>query len=65
MLSLQSHPFFDRLFSDTLPSDLPSALRESEAHRKKLQAWPPNNHGADPSGRGLAGVMDEEMGFYD
>ncbi|KAL8974163.1 MAG: hypothetical protein Q9197_001608 [Variospora fuerteventurae] len=45
--------------------DLPSALRDSEAHRKKLQAWPPNSHGADPSGRGLAGVMDEEMGFYD
>ncbi|KAL8940691.1 MAG: hypothetical protein Q9216_002678 [Gyalolechia sp. 2 TL-2023] len=45
--------------------DLPKALRESEVHRKKLQAWPPNNRGADPSGRGLAGVMDEEMGFYD
>ncbi|KAL8720518.1 MAG: hypothetical protein Q9225_002640 [Loekoesia sp. 1 TL-2023] len=46
-------------------NDLPAALRESEVHRKKLQAWPPNNRGADPSGRGLAGVMDEEMGFYD
>ncbi|KAL9013882.1 MAG: hypothetical protein Q9173_001459 [Seirophora scorigena] len=45
--------------------DLPAALRASEAHRKKLQAWPPNNRGADPSGRGFAGVMDEEMGFYD
>ncbi|KAL9006555.1 MAG: hypothetical protein Q9188_000715 [Gyalolechia gomerana] len=45
--------------------DLPKALRESEVLRKKLQAWPPNSRGADPSGRGLAGVMDEEMGFYD
>ncbi|KAL9030885.1 MAG: hypothetical protein Q9196_001028 [Gyalolechia fulgens] len=45
--------------------NLSNALRESEVHRKKLQAWPPNNRGADPSGRGLAGVMDEEMGFYD
>ncbi|KAL8909063.1 MAG: hypothetical protein Q9207_000397 [Kuettlingeria erythrocarpa] len=53
-----------------LPADirgrnLPAALRESEVHRQKLQAWPPNNRGADPSGRGLAGVMEEEMGFYD
>lgn len=45
--------------------NLPKALRESEVHRKKLQAWPPNNRQADPSGRGLAGVMDEEMGFFD
>lgn len=53
------------VLSDPLPSDLPAALRASEAHRKKLQAWPPNNRGADPSGTGLAGIMAEEMGFYD
>ncbi|KAL8642210.1 MAG: hypothetical protein Q9228_001086 [Teloschistes exilis] len=45
--------------------DLAVALTESETLRKKRQVWPPDNHGADPSGRGLAGVMDEEMGFYD
>lgn len=53
------------LSADIRKRNLPTALRESEVHRKKLQAWPPNNRGADPSGRGLAGVMDEEMGFYD
>ncbi|KAL8668136.1 MAG: hypothetical protein Q9202_000114 [Teloschistes flavicans] len=46
-------------------NDLAVALTESETLRKKRQVWPPDNHGADPSGRGLAGVMDEEMGFYD
>ncbi|KAL9585579.1 MAG: hypothetical protein Q9212_001439 [Teloschistes hypoglaucus] len=46
-------------------NDLAAALMESETLRKKRQVWPPDNHGADPSGRGLAGVMDEEMGFYD
>ncbi|KAL8713921.1 MAG: hypothetical protein Q9220_002067 [cf. Caloplaca sp. 1 TL-2023] len=45
--------------------DLPSALGDSETLRRKRQAWPPRQHGADPSGKGLAGVMDEEMGFYD
>ncbi|KAL8694022.1 MAG: hypothetical protein Q9218_001260 [Villophora microphyllina] len=45
--------------------DLSAALTESELLRKNRQAWPPYNRGADPSGRGLAGVMDEEMGFYD
>ncbi|KAL8951654.1 MAG: hypothetical protein Q9222_002382 [Ikaeria aurantiellina] len=45
--------------------DLPSALGDSETLRQRKQAWPPRQHGADPSGRGLAGVMDEEMGFYD
>ncbi|KAL8970686.1 MAG: hypothetical protein Q9183_001396 [Haloplaca sp. 2 TL-2023] len=46
-------------------NDLPAALRESEVLRKERRAWPPDNRIADPSGRGLAGVMDEEMGFYD
>ncbi|KAL8732183.1 MAG: hypothetical protein Q9166_002930 [cf. Caloplaca sp. 2 TL-2023] len=45
--------------------DLPSALSELEILRKKRQTWPPQNRGADPSGRGLAGIMDDEMGFYD
>ncbi|KAL8784433.1 MAG: hypothetical protein Q9213_003956 [Squamulea squamosa] len=45
--------------------NLSAALAESDILRLKRQTWPPQNHGADPSGRGLAGVMDEEMGFYD
>ncbi|KAL8804701.1 MAG: hypothetical protein Q9182_002393 [Xanthomendoza sp. 2 TL-2023] len=45
--------------------DLPAALVQSDALRQKRQTWPPQSHGADPSGRGLAGVMDDEMGFYD
>ncbi|KAL8915586.1 MAG: hypothetical protein Q9171_000151 [Xanthocarpia ochracea] len=44
---------------------LSAALAESDILRKKRQTWPPQNRGADPSGRGLAGVMDDEMGFYD
>lgn len=57
--------FFGICISDHNISDLPAALKESETLRKERQAWPPDNRGADPSGRGLAGVMDEEMGFYD
>lgn len=32
---------------------------------KKQTTWPPVDRGHDPSGRGLAGVMDDEMGFVD
>ncbi|KAL9597611.1 MAG: hypothetical protein Q9219_005050 [cf. Caloplaca sp. 3 TL-2023] len=45
--------------------DLPAALSKAELQRKKLRSWPPIDHAIDPSGKGLAGVMDEEMGFYD
>ena len=46
-------------------SDLPAAIRQAEVLRDKQHAWPPDNKEADPSGRGLAGVMDDEMGFVD
>ncbi|MCJ1352578.1 MAG: N-acetylglucosaminyldiphosphodolichol N-acetylglucosaminyltransferase catalytic subunit alg13 [Icmadophila ericetorum] len=46
-------------------NDLPSALRKCEASRKKSKNWPPPNRGHDPLGKGLAGVMDDEMGFVD
>ena len=46
-------------------SDLPAAIRESEKLREKQKAWPPSHKEHDPSGRGLAGVMDDEMGFVD
>ncbi|KAL9608401.1 MAG: hypothetical protein Q9167_006764 [Letrouitia subvulpina] len=45
--------------------NLPTALRQAEKLREKKNAWPPNNHRADPSGQGLAGVMDDELGFVD
>ncbi|CAL8577660.1 N-acetylglucosaminyldiphosphodolichol N-acetylglucosaminyltransferase catalytic subunit alg13 [Xanthoria parietina] len=45
--------------------NLSAALAESDVLRKTRQTWPPQHAGADPSGRGLAGVMDDEMGFYD
>ena len=51
--------------SDTVDSDLPAAIRESEVSRKRPQPWPSSNRGDDSSGQGLAGVMDEEMGFVD
>ncbi|KAL8744655.1 MAG: hypothetical protein Q9190_003121 [Brigantiaea leucoxantha] len=46
-------------------NDLPAAIHQAEKLRNKQRAWPPNNSRADPSGRGLAGVMDDEMGFVD
>ena len=58
----------NRLFiesSDNVDSDLPAAIRESEVSRKQPQPWPSSDRGDDFSGRGLAGVMDEEMGFVD
>lgn len=49
----------------TLSSDLPAAIRQSETLRQKRHPWPPANEGADPSGKGLIGVMDDELGFVD
>ncbi|KAI9787969.1 MAG: N-acetylglucosaminyldiphosphodolichol N-acetylglucosaminyltransferase catalytic subunit alg13 [Candelina submexicana] len=46
-------------------NNLPAAIKESEKLRERHKLWPPVNSGADPSGRGLAGVMDDEMGFVD
>ncbi|KAK4694116.1 hypothetical protein P7C71_g3410, partial [Lecanoromycetidae sp. Uapishka_2] len=46
-------------------SDLSAALRLSESLRKSQQAWPPDNSAEDPSGKGLIGVMDDELGFVD
>lgn len=46
-------------------SDLPAAIRESESLRKTQHTWPPADEGADPEGKGLIGVMDDELGFVD
>jgi len=43
-------------------SDLASALRKNEQEAKSRTAWP-TTQALDPSGRGLVGVMDEEMGY--
>ena len=48
-----------------LGSDLPRALEDAEALRRKQHAWPPDNRKVDPSGKGLIGVMDDELGFVD
>jgi beta-1,4-N-acetylglucosaminyltransferase len=49
----------------TLHSDLATAFAHSEKLRERHKSWPPVNSGEDPSGRGLAGVMEDEMGFVD
>ena len=49
----------------TLCSDLPAAIRQSEGQRKTHKPWPPANTEEDPSGKGLVGIMDDELGFVD
>ena len=63
-LKLVNNPIM-KASADLLLSNLPSAIRQSEAKRASQKTWPPVNSGEDPSGRGLAGVMDDEMGFVD
>lgn len=44
---------------------LPEAIAKSEKLRKSHKAWPPVNSGQHRQAKGLAGVMDEEVGFLD
>jgi len=46
-------------------SNLSEALTQSEALRKRSKEWPPVNSGTQRRGNGLAGVIDEELGFLD
>ena len=46
-------------------SDLPAAIRQSESLRKAGKRWPPADTREDPSGKGLVGIMDDELGFVD
>ena len=46
-------------------SDLPAAIRQSESLRKGQKIWPPTDAEEDLSGKGLVGVMDDELGFVD
>lgn len=50
---------------DSAPRDLASAIPESERLRKRKNEWPPINSGDPAQQRGLAGVMDDEMGWVD
>ncbi len=46
-----------------VPGGLEAAIQESEGLRARRKQWPPPNSGEDPRNKGLAGAMDEEMGF--
>ena len=46
-------------------SDLSVALRTSEKKSKARTAWQPLNTVADPTGKGVVGVIDEELGYED
>ena len=43
--------------------NLSNVLHHVESLRQRIQDWPPRNAGGD--GRGLVGIMDDEMGFVD
>jgi len=44
-------------------SDLVAALRQAEVLRKEINEWPPKTSRGD--GRGLIGIIDDELGFVD
>ncbi|GAB7345800.1 hypothetical protein MBLNU457_4061t1 [Dothideomycetes sp. NU457] len=45
--------------------NLSQALAESETLSKRHKEWPPVNSGQHRQAKGLARVIDEEMGFLD
>ncbi|KAE9961434.1 hypothetical protein BLS_002109 [Venturia inaequalis] len=45
--------------------NLPAALAQSETLRRRSKEWPPVNSGVHRQAKGLAGVIDEELGFLD
>ena len=47
----------------TASSNLDNSLRRAERFRKVMSEWPPQRKGGD--GRGLVGIMDDELGFVD
>ncbi|KAF2812046.1 uncharacterized protein BDZ99DRAFT_383857 [Mytilinidion resinicola] len=59
VLEEQGYVIYGRL------EDLPATIAKSEELRIRHKSWPPVNSGAHRQARGLAGVMDEEMGFLD
>ena len=47
------------------PSDLASSIAEAEKLRQRQREWPPPNSGEESYKDGLAGVIDDEMGWVD
>jgi hypothetical protein len=46
--------------------DIASSIGKAERLRTRLHSWPPiNSTGSNKKKRGLAAVMDDEMGFVD
>lgn len=50
---------------NSLSSDLAASLGELEERRNRKNVWPPDNNKVDPEGKGLQGVMEDELGFVD
>jgi len=46
-------------------ANLAAAVQEAETLRRRKNEWPPVNSGDKAQQRGLAGVMDDEMGWVD
>jgi hypothetical protein len=46
-------------------SNLEQALADSEALRKRSKEFPPVNSGVHRQATGLAGIIDEELGYLD
>lgn len=46
-------------------NDLAAAIPEAEKLRIRKSQWPPPNSGDETCNRGLAGVIDDEMGWVD
>ncbi|KAF7508422.1 hypothetical protein GJ744_009275 [Endocarpon pusillum] len=46
-------------------NDLAASISEAEKLRERKRQWPPPNSGDESYKRGLAGVMDDEMGWVD
>lgn len=53
------------LHAHTEHSDLAASIAEAEKLRQRKNQWPPPNSGEESHKRGLAGVMDDEMGWVD
>jgi beta-1,4-N-acetylglucosaminyltransferase len=48
-----------------VPSNLAASIPQAEKLRERQNQWPPPNSGEEAYNGGLAGVMDEEMGWVD
>ena len=46
-------------------SNLAASVNEAEKFRSRMHEWPPTNSGPASHKRGLARVMEDELGFVD